>query len=52
MIYEIKPLNTPSIHNCWILTESVDGQITAAWGFETKKEAQDFLENKVPILRK
>lgn len=52
MTYEIKSFDTPSIRNCWMLTESVDGNITAAWGFQTKKEAQDFLENKIPLLRK
>lgn len=45
--YEIKPLESPSIKNCWMLTEITDGKITAAWGFRTREEAETFDVEKV-----
>lgn len=49
--YEIKSIDTPSIKNCWMIVEKTEGQVTAAWGFRTIDDAENFLEKDIPLLR-
>lgn len=46
--YEIKPIpKRPGIVNKWMVTERTNGQVTAAWGFRTKREATKFDAKKL-----